>query len=75
MNPLDAQCSEQRTDAVCVNQLRNARPVDDGLRRQEPDVKVYLPFKLIQWDNQELFETNTYKANLGKNINIHLNCL
>lgn len=65
MNPLDARCNEVRTDAICVNQLKNAGEIDQGLLAQKPDVKIFLPFRFFNYMAQDLFAPNTYNRFLG----------
>lgn len=66
LNPLDAVCNQDRTDAVCVNQLKNAKPVDEGILQQRPDVKIFLPFRFLFYRPEELFLPHTYNRYLGK---------
>ncbi|XP_063697893.1 uncharacterized protein LOC134828837 [Culicoides brevitarsis] len=60
LNPLDAQCNRQRNDAICVNQLKNAKEIDRALLQEKPDVKVFLPFKFHLYRVEDLFQPNTY---------------
>lgn len=66
MNPLDAQCDVKRDDAICVNQLKNALPIDPALLQEKPDVKIFLPFRFYLYRPEELFQPNTYNRFLGK---------
>jgi hypothetical protein len=66
MNPLDAVCDRPRTDAICVNQLKNAKVVDKGLLQERPDVKIFLPFKFLFYRPDELFQPHQYNKYLGK---------
>lgn len=66
MNPLDAQCDTKREDAICVNQLKNAKEVDKALLQEKPDVKIFLPFRFYLYRPDELFAPNTYNRFLGK---------
>lgn len=66
MNPLDAQCNQQRDDAICVSQLKNAKPVDRDVLHDKPDVKIFLPFRFYLYRVEELFQPNTYNRFLGK---------
>lgn len=66
MNPLDAQCDVRREDAICVNQLKNAKPIDPALLQEKPDVKIFLPFRFYLYRPEELFQPNTYNRFLGK---------
>lgn len=66
MNPLDAQCNQQRDDAICVSQLKNAQPVDRDVLQQKPDVKIFLPFRFYLYRVEELFQPNTYNRFLGE---------
>lgn len=66
MNPLDAQCDKQRDDAICVNQLKNARAADPALLQEKPDVKIFLPFRFYLYRPEELFQPNTYNRFLGE---------
>lgn len=68
LNPLDAQCNRERSDAICVSQLKNAREVDRSILQEKPDVKIFLPFKFYVYRVEELFQPNTYNRFLG-NIN------
>lgn len=68
MNPLDAVCDRPRTDAICVNQLKNAKVVDKGLLQERPDVKIFLPFKFLFYRPDELFQPHQYNRYLGKNV-------
>jgi len=65
MNPLDAVCDRPRTDAICVNQLKNAKTVDKGLLQERPDVKIFLPFKFLFYRPDELFQPHQYNKYLG----------
>lgn len=65
MNPLDAVCDRPRTDAICVNQLKNAKTVDKGLLQERPDVKIFLPFKFLFYRPDELFQAHQYNRYLG----------
>ncbi|XP_034231281.1 laccase-5 [Thrips palmi] len=60
LNPLDAICNTDRTDAVCVNQLKNAKQVDEGILQERPDVKIFLPFRFLFYTPEEVFEPHTY---------------
>ncbi|KAJ1520200.1 hypothetical protein ONE63_004411 [Megalurothrips usitatus] len=60
LNPLDAICNTDRTDAVCVNQLKNAKSVDEGILQERPDVKIFLPFRFLFYTPEEVFEPHTY---------------
>lgn len=71
MNPLDAQCDTRREDAICVNQLKNARAIDPALLQEKPDVKIFLPFRFYLYRPEELFQPNTYNRFLG-NTRFHL---
>ncbi|XP_066261010.1 uncharacterized protein stw isoform X1 [Euwallacea similis] len=64
MNPLDAICNVTRADAVCVNQLKNAREVDRALLVEKPNVKIFLPFRFHVYTPQDLFNPNTYNRHL-----------
>lgn len=66
MNPLDAQCNRERSDAICVSQLKNAKEVDRAILQEKPDVKIFLPFKFYVYRVEELFQPNTYNRFLGK---------
>lgn len=72
MNPLDAVCDRPRTDAICVNQLKNAKVVDKGLLQERPDVKIFLPFKFLFYRPDELFQPHQYNRYLGIYIYIHI---
>ena len=78
LNPLDAQCDKPRTDAICVNQLKDASKrtlQDPGLLQEKPDVKIFLPFRFYLYRPEELFQPNTYNRFLGKfTLHGHLNC-
>lgn len=64
LNPLDAVCNRERTDAICVNQLKNARTVDEGILQERPDVKIFLPFRFLFYRPEELFQPHTYNRYL-----------
>lgn len=66
MNPLDAICNTPRDDAICVNQLKNAREIDQGLLQERPDVKIFLPFRFLFYRPEDVFRPNTYNRYLGK---------
>ena len=68
LNPLDAICNTDRTDAVCVNQLKNAKQVDEGILQERPDVKIFLPFRFLFYTPEEVFEPHTYNRFLGKSF-------
>ncbi|XP_074036592.1 uncharacterized protein, partial [Leptinotarsa decemlineata] len=65
LNPLDAICHKPRRDAICVNQLRNARKVDQAILQERPDVKIFLPFRFLFYKPEELFHPNTYNPFLA----------
>ncbi|KAE8745551.1 hypothetical protein FOCC_FOCC007740 [Frankliniella occidentalis] len=65
LNPLDAICNSDRTDAVCVNQLKNAKTVDEGILQERPDVKIFLPFRFLFYTPEEVFEPHTYNRFLA----------
>ncbi|CAG2054218.1 unnamed protein product [Timema podura] len=60
LNPLDAVCDQERSDAICINQLKNARHIDEGILQERPDVKIFLPFRFLFYRPEELFVPNTY---------------
>ncbi|XP_014240544.1 laccase-5 [Cimex lectularius] len=60
LNPLDAQCNQPRNDAVCVNQLKNAKHIDEGILQERPDVKIFLPFRFLFYRPEELFQPHQY---------------
>ncbi|KAK2584471.1 hypothetical protein KPH14_006846 [Odynerus spinipes] len=64
LNPLDAICNRPREDAICVSQLKNAHPVDEGILRQRPDVKIFLPFRFLFYRPEEVFQPQTYNRYL-----------
>lgn len=66
LNPLDAVCNRPRTDAICINQLKNAKPIDKGLLQERPDVKIFLPFRFLFYKPEELFQPHQYNRYLGK---------
>ena len=66
MNPLDAICDRKRPDAVCVSNLKNAKPVDKSVLVDRPDVKIFLPFRFYVYEPKTLFIPNTYNKFLGK---------
>lgn len=66
MNPLDAICDRPRDDAICVNNLKSAKPVDKALLAERPDVKIFLPFRFHTYKLKDLFKENTYSNYLGK---------
>lgn len=70
LNPLDAICNKERTDAICVNQLKNAKSVDEGILQERPDVKIFLPFRFLFYRPEELFQPHTYNRYLGK-LSLH----
>lgn len=73
MNPLDAVCNRERDDAICVSQLKNANPIDQGVLQEKPDVKIFLPFRFYLYRVDELFQPNTYNRFLGKHKLSNLN--
>ncbi|KAK6625519.1 hypothetical protein RUM43_005818 [Polyplax serrata] len=64
LNPLDAVCNRDRTDAICVSQLKNAKSVDEGILQERPDVKIFLPFRFLFYRPEELFLPHTYNRYL-----------
>uniref|UniRef100_A0A8D8VVX2 Laccase-5 n=1 Tax=Cacopsylla melanoneura TaxID=428564 RepID=A0A8D8VVX2_9HEMI len=64
LNPLDAVCDRPRTDAICVNQLKNAKEVDEALLQERPDVKIFLPFKFLLYRPEQLFQPHQYNRYL-----------
>lgn len=66
MNPLDARCNEERNDAICVSQLKNAKQIDEGILQEHPHVKIFLPFRFHLYTPEDLFAPNTYNRHLGK---------
>lgn len=68
MNPLDAICDVKRNDAVCVSNLKSAKPVDKAVLQERPDVKIFLPFRFHFYKPKDLFKENTYRNFLGETI-------
>ena len=62
---MDAVCNRPRTDAICINQLKNAKPIDKGLLQERPDVKIFLPFRFLFYRPEELFQAHQYNRYLG----------
>nr|BCM26535.1 laccase-like multicopper oxidase 2 [Ischnura senegalensis]BDD85289.1 multicopper oxidase 2 [Ischnura senegalensis] len=60
LNPLDAICNVERPDAICVSQLKNAKPVDEGILQEHPDVKIFLPFRFLLYQPEQLFQPHLY---------------
>ncbi|KAG5670509.1 hypothetical protein PVAND_000768 [Polypedilum vanderplanki] len=60
MNPLDAMCDEPRPDAVCVNNLQSAKPVESDVLTKDPDISIFLPFRFHVYKPTELFKPNSY---------------
>nr|BCM26534.1 laccase-like multicopper oxidase 2 [Pseudothemis zonata] len=60
LNPLDAICNVERPDAICVSQLKNARSVDEGILQEHPDVKIFLPFRFLLYQPEQLFQPHLY---------------
>lgn len=52
--------------------MKSAKPVDEALLVERPDVKIFLPFRFFFYRPEELFTPNTYNKYLGKH---HLNNL
>jgi hypothetical protein len=69
---LDAICNRPREDAICVNQLKNARRIDKGILQQRPDVKIFLPFRFLFYRPEEVFQPQTYNRFLGKDALISI---
>ncbi|CAH2241202.1 jg3267 [Pararge aegeria aegeria] len=61
MNPLDAICDVKRNDAICVSNLKSAKPIDKAILQERPDVKIFLPFRFHFYKPNDLFKENTYK--------------
>ncbi|XP_026494888.1 uncharacterized protein Stw isoform X1 [Vanessa tameamea] len=61
LNPLDAICDVKRNDAVCVSNLKAAKPVDKAVLQERPDVKIFLPFRFHFYKPKDLFKENMYK--------------
>ncbi|XP_038215385.1 laccase-2 isoform X1 [Zerene cesonia] len=61
LNPLDAVCDVKRNDAVCVSNLKSAKPVDKDILQERPDVKIFLPFRFHFYKPKDLFKENTYR--------------
>ncbi|PSN33041.1 hypothetical protein C0J52_26096 [Blattella germanica] len=64
LNPLDAICNRPRTDAVCINQLKNAKHIDEALLQERPDVKIFLPFRFLFYRPEEIFQPHSYNRYL-----------
>jgi len=63
---LDAICDRKRHDAVCVSNLKSAKPIDKAVLAERPDVKIFLPFRFYIYEPKNLFIPNTYNRYLGK---------
>ncbi|XP_063378524.1 uncharacterized protein LOC134665480 [Cydia fagiglandana] len=61
INPLDAICNVPRNDAVCVSNLKSAKPMDKHILQDRPDVKIFLPFRFLTYKPEQLFVENTYR--------------
>lgn len=46
--------------------MKSAKPVDEALLVERPDVKIFLPFRFFFYRPEELFTPNTYNKYLGK---------
>ncbi|XP_043281462.1 laccase-5-like isoform X2 [Venturia canescens] len=75
LNPVDAICHIPRKDAVCVSQLKNARPIDKGILQERPDVKIFLPYRFYFYKLHEVFQPNTYNRFLVPPPSTHLESL
>ncbi|XP_059471482.1 uncharacterized protein LOC132194315 [Neocloeon triangulifer] len=60
LNPLDAVCNTQRSDAICVSNLKNAQEVEEAILQQHPDVKIFLPFRFLFLTPEQAFRRNAY---------------
>lgn len=75
LNPLDAVCDTPRDDAICVNNLRSARPVESDVLTRDPDISIFLPFRFVVHKPNELFQANTYRHYLVAFDGDHLTSL
>jgi hypothetical protein len=66
LNPLDAICNTERSDAICVSNLKNAREVEEAILQQHPDVKIFLPFRFLFLTPEQAFREKAYNRFLGK---------
>ncbi|XP_015115407.1 laccase-5 [Diachasma alloeum] len=60
-NDVDEVCENSPEDKVCVKNLRNAEPANEQILKEEADVTLYIPFKIQEYKNEELFRPDTYK--------------
>ncbi|XP_011330014.2 laccase-4 isoform X2 [Ooceraea biroi] len=60
LNPLDSQCDSPRSDAICVNHLQSAIPVDKDIFTKKPDAQIYLSFSFHRYNLQDLFSPNQF---------------
>ncbi|KAB0803227.1 hypothetical protein PPYR_00197 [Photinus pyralis] len=57
---LDSNCDETQENAICVSELHSAKQIDEGILKVEPDVKLFLPFSLYTYEDEELFNRNEF---------------
>ncbi|XP_066595329.1 uncharacterized protein [Prorops nasuta] len=61
LNSLSARCDIPEKGALCIDDLQSAIPIDRGLLKLQPDVKIYLPFRFVTYEDKDFFQPNQYK--------------
>ncbi|KZC07550.1 Laccase-5, partial [Dufourea novaeangliae] len=62
LNPVIANCTVQRPDAVCISDLRNAREVHKDILKSKPDMKLFMSIGFVLYAQEDIFKPNTYKT-------------
>ncbi|XP_008553162.1 uncharacterized protein LOC103575234 [Microplitis demolitor] len=60
-NEVNEVCHGNRTDVVCIKNLESIDSIHPRILRKESDMQLYLPFTFHLYDDNHLFEPNTYK--------------
>ncbi|CAK9804050.1 LCC4 [Anthophora quadrimaculata] len=62
-------CGVSRSNQVCLSEIRHAMPVDPGILKEKPDVKLVLPIGFFKYQAKEMFVPNTYRNFLVPSAN------
>ncbi|OAD62113.1 Laccase-5 [Eufriesea mexicana] len=61
LNVAATNCDVPNADEICASDLKSALPIDPGILKKEPDVKLYLSIGMQSYKPDETFVPNQYQ--------------
>ncbi|KAK5648672.1 hypothetical protein RI129_003564 [Pyrocoelia pectoralis] len=62
LTSLDGDCDQPLSNKVCISHLENAKEIDEEMLKPKADVKLFLPFSLYSYEDEELFHPNEFNS-------------